>query len=41
MNKEKRQEIFERLRADNPHPTTELNYNNAFELLIKVLSQVC
>lgn len=37
MNKEKRQEIFERLRADNPHPTTELNYNNAFELLIAVI----
>jgi len=37
MNKEKRQEIFERLRADNPHPTTELNYNNPFELLIAVI----
>jgi endonuclease-3 len=37
MNKEKRQEIFERLRADNPHPTTELNYSNAFELLIAVI----
>ena len=37
MNKEKRQEIFERLRADNPHPTTELNYNNSFELLIAVI----
>jgi len=37
MNKDKRQEIFERLRADNPHPTTELNYSNAFELLIAVI----
>ena len=37
MNKQKRQEIFERLRADNPHPTTELNYSNAFELLIAVI----
>jgi len=37
MNKEKRQEIFERLRADNPYPTTELNYNNPFELLIAVI----
>jgi endonuclease-3 len=37
MNKEKRQEIFERLRADNPHPTTELNYSNPFELLIAVI----
>jgi len=37
MNKEKRQEIFKRLRADNPHPTTELNYSNPFELLIAVI----
>jgi endonuclease-3 len=37
MNKEKRQEVFERLRADNPHPTTELNYSNPFELLIAVI----
>ena len=37
MNKEKRQEIFERFRADNPHPTTELNYSNPFELLIAVI----
>ena len=37
MNKEKRQEILERLRADNPHPTTELNYSNPFELLIAVI----
>ncbi|MCW9078241.1 MAG: endonuclease III [Gammaproteobacteria bacterium] len=37
MNKAKRQEIFERLRAANPHPTTELNFSNAFELLIAVI----
>ena len=37
MNAKKRREIFERLRADNPHPTTELNYSNAFELLVAVV----
>ena len=37
MNAAKRQEIFARLRADNPQPTTELNYRNPFELLIAVL----
>ncbi|WP_458735024.1 endonuclease III [Zobellella taiwanensis] len=37
MNKDKRREILERLRAENPHPTTELNYRNPFELLIAVL----
>ena len=37
MNKAKRQQIFERLRADNPHPTTELNYTTTFELLIAVI----
>ncbi len=37
MNKAKRQEIFERLRAANPHPTTELNYTSPFELLIAVI----
>jgi len=37
MNKLKRQEIFERLRADNPHPTTELHYSTPFELLIAVI----
>ncbi len=37
MNKEKRIEIFSRLRADNPHPTTELNFSNPFELLIAVI----
>lgn len=37
MNREKRTEIFKRLRRDNPNPTTELNFNNSFELLIAVL----
>lgn len=37
MNKQTRQEMFERLRAANPKPTTELNYNTPFELLIAVL----
>ena len=37
MNQQKRREIFERLRADNPQPTTELNYSSPFELLIAVL----
>jgi endonuclease III len=37
MNKAKRQEIFERLRAGNPSPTTELNYASPFELLIAVI----
>jgi endonuclease-3 len=29
--------IFERLRAANPHPATELNYRTPFELLIAVV----
>lgn len=37
MNKQKRTEIFERLRAENPNPVTELNYNTPFELLIAVI----
>ena len=37
MNRNKRQAIFERLRAANPHPTTELNYGTPFELLIAVI----
>jgi len=37
MNKLKRTEIFTRLREDNPHPKTELNYSSTFELLIAVL----
>jgi len=37
MNKKKRHEIFSRLRKDNPKPTTELNFNSTFELLIAVI----
>lgn len=37
MNKLKRHEIFQRLRAENPNPTTELEYNSTFELLIAVI----
>lgn len=37
MNKQKRQEIFERFRAANPHPKTELEYENPFQLLIAVI----
>ncbi|MCB5162201.1 endonuclease III [Marinomonas algarum] len=37
MNKQKRHEIFSRLRAENPNPVTELEYNSPFELLIAVL----
>lgn len=36
MNKDKRYEIFRRLREDNPHPTTELNFSSPFELLVAV-----
>jgi endonuclease-3 len=37
MNAEKRREIFNRLRIANPHPTTELEYQTPFQLLIAVL----
>ncbi len=37
MNPEKRRQIFERLKAANPHPTTELEYTTPFELLIAVI----
>ena len=37
MNKEKRAQILTRLRDENPHPTTELNFSTPFELLIAVL----
>ncbi len=36
MNAAKRYEIFSRLRAANPNPTTELEYNSPFELLVAV-----
>ncbi len=37
MNREKRQAIFQRLRDANPHPTTELEHQSPFELLIAVI----
>ncbi|MGD2137242.1 MAG: endonuclease III [Gammaproteobacteria bacterium] len=37
MNRARRQEIFARLRAANPHPTTELEYGNPFQLLVAVI----
>ncbi len=37
MNKQKRTEIFQRLRQENPSPTTELVFNTPFELLISVI----
>jgi endonuclease III len=37
MNKDKRALIFERLRAANPSPTTELIYRTPFELLVAVI----
>jgi len=37
VNRDKRQEIFERLRANDPHPATELLYGNPFQLLIAVM----
>ena len=36
MNKQKRSEIFIRLRNENPQPTTELHYSNPFQLLVAV-----
>lgn len=37
MNPDKRRQIFERLKAANPHPSTELEYTTPFELLIAVI----
>jgi len=37
MNPGKRQEIFTRLRAANPTPTTELAFGSPFELLVSVV----
>lgn len=37
MNKTKRTKIFERLRAANPTPKTELAYDSVFELLVAVI----
>ncbi|MDG1816722.1 MAG: endonuclease III [Glaciecola sp.] len=36
MNNTKRLEILTRLRNENPHPKTELNYSSPFELLVAV-----
>jgi endonuclease-3 len=37
MEARKRRRIFERFKAANPKPTTELNYRTPFELLIAVI----
>jgi endonuclease-3 len=37
VNPAKRRAIYERLRAANPHPTTELKYGTPFELLVAVV----
>ncbi len=37
MNAGKVRAIFERLKAANPHPRTELNYGNPFQLLVAVV----
>lgn len=37
MNNEKRAKIFARFKQHNPKPTTELEYQNTFELLIAVI----
>lgn len=37
MNKQKVTAIFERFATEDPAPTTELNYNSDFELLIAVI----
>jgi len=37
VNRATRQQIFERLRAANPAPATELQYGNPFQLLVAVM----
>jgi len=37
MSPKKRYEIFERLKSNNPSPTTELKYRTPFQLLISVI----
>lgn len=37
MTPQQREQFFARLQADNPAPTTELNYQSPFELLISVV----
>lgn len=37
MNAKEREEMFARFQAANPHPTTELEYDDDFQLLIAVI----
>lgn len=37
MNAQEREEMFARFQAANPHPTTELEYEDDFQLLIAVI----
>ncbi len=37
MTRTRRRALFERLRAANPEPLSELNYSSAFELLVAVM----
>ncbi|MCY3818982.1 MAG: endonuclease III [Gammaproteobacteria bacterium] len=37
MNNDKRREIYLRLQAENPSPTTELEYRSPFQLLVSVI----
>ncbi len=37
MNAERRRDLFQRLQAANPEPTTELHYQSPFELLVAVV----
>ena len=37
MNERQRRELFARLQALNPHPVTELEHSNPFELLVAVI----
>ena len=37
MNRTKRQKIFEVLRSNNPNPSTELRFENTFQLLVAVV----
>jgi endonuclease-3 len=36
MNQHRCREVFARLRKENPHPTTELEYSNTYQLLVAV-----
>jgi len=36
MNSEKRRQLFQRLKKENPKPTTELRFKSPFELLVAV-----